>query len=162
MGALVLFALGGMYWHHLGGEDELVRLKSDYHKVKTEISKLGEDAERVEEFKEKTETLERKKLIIERLKRQKVGPAKMLSDLAVILTQVKRVWLTAVLEKDGKLILEGGAMQHEDISEFQLGLEQRSNFFTDVELGNVVNAEESGGVRYLNWTIACVPDFSAG
>lgn len=163
MGILIL--LGGVFfglysWNGSIGDD-ILNTKSSIKKMKREITQLSKEAKRVEEFEAKARILEEKQGIIEKLKRQKQGPAKALHDLATLLTELDKVWLTSITEKTGKIQFVGGAMDHEDISEFQLGLEKRSKYFTQVQL-KVVETHTLDGVLYLKWKIDCVADFSAG
>jgi type IV pilus assembly protein PilN len=129
--------------------------------VRSEMDRVKKDVARVQEFKTKAELLERKLKVIEELKKKKVGPAKMLDDLASILTDQHKVWLTKLDEKDGVLTLEGGAMEEENISEFQIALVKRSKLFTEVKLG-LVSAQKKGGVAYLEWRLVCRANYAAG
>ena len=141
--------------------EEIRTTRTKVSKIKKDIKSLSKEAERVEELESKAEVLEDKLAVIEKLKRQKVGPAVLMHDLATILTELNKVWLTSIREADGQLVFEGGAMDHEDISEFQMGLEKRSKFFRSLRLG-IVETQQLDGVRYLKWSITCVADFSAG
>lgn len=129
--------------------------------VAKEIEQLKQDVVRVEDFKKKAEVLSAKLKAIETLKAKKVGPAKMLDDLAKILTDEKKVWLTRLSESAGFLTLEGAAMEHENISDFQLAMEKRSKFFSDVTLAFVQSTKE-GGIDYLTWKITCKTTYTAG
>ena len=163
LGMAVIFAalLFGLYsWNNSVNED-VTNTKSRIGKMTKEIKDLSQEAKRVEDFEAKAKILEDKQGIIEKLKRQKQGPAKALHDLATLLTELDKVWLTSITENGGVIQFEGGAMDHEDISEFQLGLEKRSKYFTQVQL-KVVETKVLDGVRYLKWKINCVADFSAG
>ena len=152
--------LGGLWAWNDSIDQEILNTRSRIKQVKAKIKDLSKDVSRVEEFKAKSETLEKKAQIIEKLKRQKIGPAKMLDDLATIITQEKRIWLLNMIENPKGLTLSGGAMEHEDISEFQIGLEKRSNFFTKIKLEKI-KTRERDDTRYLEWQMTCVPDFSA-
>ena len=129
--------------------------------IKNDIKQIEKTVTRVEDFKKKTAILEQKLAVIDNLKRQKVGPAKMLDDLATILTKQRKVWLTAITEKEGKITLEGGAMDHENISEFQLALEQQSKFFKAITL-TLVKTSNDKDLRYLQWVVTCTTNYAAG
>ena len=126
-----------------------------------EVANLKKDVVRVEEFKKKTATLEQKLQVIEKLKKQKVGPAHMLDDLATILTEEPKVWLSRMSETNGVMQLEGEAMEHSNISDFQLALQRRSKFFRDVKL-ELVESKTHDGVNVLAWKITCQADYAAG
>ena len=90
----------------------------------------------------------------------KTGPARMLSEIATIVTnEAKRVWLTKLKQKGGnELVLSGGAMDHEDISEFQLALERRE-MFANVQLKKITTQNKKGTVPYLTWELVCKTSF---
>lgn len=156
---LVMFA--GLYYWYLAVENQYLDMQGNFENLQKEIGNIEKTVARVEDFKKKSQTLERKLDVIDNLKKQKVGPAKMLSDLAEILTKQRKVWLFSLEEKDGLLLLKGGAMEQENISEFQLALEQQSKFFRNITL-NLVNSAKEAGVNYFQWTISCRANYAAG
>lgn len=157
---IVATVLGLYYWYALVQHD-ISDVEAQIEETKGEIAKIDKTLVQVEEFKKKSATLERKLDVIETLKKQKVGPAKMLSDLADIFTKQKKVWLTNMHEENGKLTIQGGAMEHENISEFQLALEQQSKYFRNVTL-TLVSSTRDGAATYLTWTITCQANYAAG
>jgi len=130
-------------------------------KITAEMEFVKKDVAKVQDFKAKAELLERKLKVIDELKKKKVGPAKMLDDIAAILTDERKVWLTSLTEKEGVLTLEGGAMEEQNISEFQMALGKRSKLFSEIKLG-VVAAQKKGGVPYLEWRLTCRANYAAG
>ncbi|MBI5508414.1 MAG: PilN domain-containing protein [Deltaproteobacteria bacterium] len=159
--ALLLVVVVGLYiWSHLIGSD-LSAMDTRIATVSQEIAQLRQDVVRVEDFKKKAEVLEKKIGVITRLQSQRTGPAHLLDDLAVILTEQHKVWLTRLVEGGGALVLEGGAMEHENISDFQLALEKRSKFITAPALGTVKsNDSHGGGVVYIEWKMTCKTNYS--
>ncbi len=157
----VLFLVLGMYLAYWYRGREVDQLRGRIDTVQAEVETLKKDVVRVEEFKKKTATLEQKLGVIENLKKQKVGPAHMLDDLATILTDEPKVWLTKMSEVNGVMTLEGEAMEHSNISDFQLGLQRRSKFFRDVKL-ELVESKAHDGVSVLAWRITCIADYAAG
>ena len=159
---LVVQLLGIYAWYAttVGAIDDI---RDRTRLVRAEIGKLNKVVGRVEEFKAKAETLEKKIEIIEVLKRQKVGPAKLLDDLAVIFTKQPKIWLTRIASSvdDARITLTGGAMGNEEISQLQTALSTESNFFANVSL-SYIKASRSGGVKYLEWELTCVARLSAG
>lgn len=130
-------------------------------KITAEMESVKKDVAKVQDFKAKAELLERKLKVIDELKKKKVGPAKMLDDIAAILTDERKVWLTSLTEKEGVLTLEGGAMEEQNISEFQMALGKRSKLFSEIKLG-VVAAQKKGGLPYLEWRLTCRANYAAG
>jgi type IV pilus assembly protein PilN len=136
--------------------------------AKRALEAVAKDVTRVEEIKKKAEVLERKVTVVAQLKTKKTGPAKMLDELATILTEQKKVWLTKLDEKDGVLLLEGGAMEHENVSAFQVALTKQSKLFKNVKLLLVsANAKSAaapgagtGGVNYVEWKMTCQTNYA--
>lgn len=157
--SLFLLFMGLYSWNGSITQD-INLLKNKISLIEEKLFSLKKEVSRVEDFKVKSEKLEKKDTIIEKLKKQKFGPAKMFNDLANILTQTEKIWLTSIKENEERLVFEGGAMDHEDISKFQISLAQDSNFFTLVHLDNI-QTKFSDKIRYLQWKITCIPDFSA-
>jgi len=159
---LFICLFGGLYFWHAHGSNKVHSVVSQISKITNTNLRLAKDVTRIEEFKEKSSVLEEKAEIIRALLRQKVGPAKMLDDLANIITKEKRVWLTVIQEdpeSQGRLLFGGGAIEHEDISSFQKSLTNNSTFFKKVKLNGVTTSLQND-VRFLEWTITCIPDFS--
>ena len=162
---LFALALGGLlvilYSGHLAMLVRISDAEERVDAVKTQIAGLKRDVVRIADFKSQTEVLEKKIGVIVQLQKQKIGPARMLDDLATILTDDKKVWLVSLEEKGGQLTLEGEAMEHENISDFQIALERRSIFFKDIKLV-YVDDDKSGGVSHLKWKITCTTNYAAG
>jgi type IV pilus assembly protein PilN len=162
---MLALILGGLvvllYVGHLAMLVRISDAEERVDNVKTQIAGLKRDVVRISDFKSQTEVLEKKIGVIEQLQKQKIGPAHMLDDLATILTDEKKVWLVHLEEKGGVLSLEGEAMEHENISDFQIALERRSVFFKDIKLV-YVNEDNSGGVPHLKWKISCATNYAAG
>jgi type IV pilus assembly protein PilN len=158
---IVLATLGGVYYWYASSAYEITVLDERIAEVAQDMQVIAKVVAKVDELKKKTQTLEQKLEVIEQLKRQKVGPAKLLDDLATILTAHPKVWLTRIAEKEGVITLEGAAMEPENISEFELALERESRFFKNIKLGGV-NTTSNGAVKFLNWSLTCVANFSAG
>jgi len=159
---LFICLFGGLYFWHAHGSSKVQSVASLISKVTNTNLQLAKDVTRIEEFKEKSTVLEEKAEIIRALLVRKVGPAKMLDDLANIITKEKRVWLTVIQEdpeSQGRLLFGGGAIEHEDISSFQKSLSNNSTFFKKVKLNGVTTSLQND-VRFLEWTITCIPDFS--
>lgn len=129
--------------------------------IQQDLSTLAEEVKRVEQIKSQNAVLERKLAVIDTLKKRKTGPARLLDELAMILSHNERIWLTAIEESDGTMIIEGSAIEHSDLSEFQMALEQNATFFTGVTLTKV-NAHSGDGARYLDWKIVCKANYAAG
>ena len=158
-GSIVLLA--ALYFYHGAKADDVATLQTRITTVKKEIHQLKQDVVRVEEFKNKANTLEKKIKVIRDLRNKRIGPARMLDEIAEIMTEQEKVWLTKLVEKEGTLTLEGGAMEHENISDFQLALERRAKLVSGVQL-TVVTASRAKSKGYLTWKMVCNTSYRAG
>lgn len=163
---VVILAFAGVYLWSSSVSGKIDQTQRNVAALQRELDALKKDRARVDEYLKKNKQLVGKREAIEKLQAQRTGPAKLLDDLATILTSEKKVWLTELSEKNGQMTLQGGAMEHVNISDFQLALKRNSNFFKNVEL-KVVERDISKGktgpkVEYLKWKIVCEADYSAG
>lgn len=158
---LLLLTAGGLYMWNSSISTDISEAGARITRVNAEIKQLKELVVQVEGFKKKAAALERKISAIQKLQTQRLGPAKLLNDLATILTEERKVWLTSIVEKGGKMTLKGYAMEEENISDFQLALERRSRHFSDVRL-SLMNRGSVDGVPVLNWTMTCTAVYRPG
>ncbi len=163
---VVLLALAGVYFWSASISSEMNATQRDIAALQRELDALQKDRARVDEYLKKNKQLRGKRNAIEQLQAQRTGPAKLLDDLATILTSEKQVWLNELTESNGNMTLKGGAMEHVNISDFQLALKRNSKFFKNIELKvverEVSKAKGAPKVEYLKWEIRCETDYSAG
>lgn len=158
-------ALGGvlllLFVWYTAGESEIADKQARLDQVNVNIGQLEKDVAKVKDLEQKTKAVEQKRGVIDQLQKSRIGPARMLDDLAVIFTQEKKTWLTSLVEINGKLELRGLAMEHENVSDLQTALERRSKFLRNVVLDSVkVNSDK--GTRTLEWLIRCETNYAAG
>ena len=159
-GVLLVVVGVGLYLWSRSVDSEKSEMESRLAAVQQEIAQLKQDVVRVEDFKKKAEILEKKIGVIKNLYTQRTGPAHLLDDLSTILNEQHKVWLVKIVEGGGRLSLEGVAMEHENISDFQLALERRSKYFASPVLGGVKAVDRGGGVMVLEWKITCATNYS--
>lgn len=160
MAGLVVLTLAALYLWYSRVESEIEELRVRTSQIDTDIARLNEEVKQVEVLQRNEKTVTQKLKVINQLMANKVGPARMLDEIATIMThESKRVWLTKLSQKDNQLTLVGGAMDHEDVSEFQLALERRDTF-VEVKLKRVTSeAPKKGGPPYLTWELTCTTVF---
>ncbi|MEM6731630.1 MAG: PilN domain-containing protein [Myxococcota bacterium] len=162
---VVFVAVAGVYLWSSSVSSDLEKTRREIAAVKRELKAIKEDRAKVDDYIKKNKTLRNKRDAIEKLQTLRTGPARMLDDLATILTSEKKVWLTELSENDGQLQLKGGAMEHVNISDFQIALKRNSTFFKNVQLVVVTKATSKQGDRsvdYLEWSITANTDYSTG
>lgn len=151
-----------LYMWHQSIAGKVEDMQGRVNEVRGEIKQLKQDVVKVEDFKKKAETLENKIQVIHDLQTKRIGPAKLLDELATILNEEPKVWLTKFEEGDeGKLVLEGGAMEHENISDFQLALDRHSTYLKNLKLVLVV-VERGDRFRTLKWRMTCNSNYTSG
>lgn len=161
IGLLVVGTFVGLYTWNSWVSKEVEVLQNQISQAKTDIQQIEKKVHMVDDFKQRSTILERKLEVIAVLKKQNTGPAKLLSDLADIITQERKVWLTSFEEKDGVLTMKGGAMEQENISSFQISLQEKSKFFQNVTL-TLVNAATDGTTPFFQWALTCNTNYAAG
>jgi type IV pilus assembly protein PilN len=157
----LLLLVGGIYLFHADLAGDADELDHKIEQVKQEIARLSQDVVRVEDYKKKAATLESKIVVINGLQSKRINPAHLLDDLATIVHEQEKVWLTKLVENQGTITIEGGAMEHENISDFQLALERQSKLIANVRL-NSVKAAEVDKQKILQWQIVFTSSYRAG
>ena len=160
MVAIVVASAAGIYTWYSSVDGEVQALEQRIRAVDSDIGTLTQEVQKVEELKKKEDTVQKKLQIISRLVADRTGPARMLDELSGIMTnEAKRVWLTRLEQKDNTLTLQGGAMDHEDISEFQIALERRETFKA-IKLKKVsTDKGQKDTPSHLTWELTCTTAF---
>jgi len=163
MAIIVAASFAGVVYWYQDVESEIDNLQGRLQNLTHDIGRLTTEAKKVEEMQEKEKLVKQKLDVIQALVASKIGPAKMLDDIATILThESKRVWLTRLEQEGQALTLTGGAMDHEDVSELQLALQRRATF-RDVKLKRVTTARTGKGeAPHLIWELSCQALFQSG
>ena len=158
---IVVLTLVGLYLWYAGQQSELAAMNARLAEANRDIKKLLQDVSKVQDFQGQQKNVEQKLQVIQQLQAKKVGPARMLDELANILTnESKRVWLISLEEKGGLLVLRGSAMEAEDISEFQIAL-SRAEYFYGVKLEEMKTKTDKD-IVFLDWKITCRTRYKAG
>jgi len=158
---LFVLLLGGLavnwIWHS-ARERQLDERVERVKKLNADIAALDKIIGEVKTIRERQEELKRKLDVLEKLKQGRSGPVKMLEELAGITP--KRLWLTKLTEKDGKVVFDGSAITIEDVSEFMRHLKS-SRFFTAVELQKTTS-KKLNAYRVVDFTITATARYTSG
>ena len=158
---LIAATMLGLYFWNSSISGDVEELERKLRQVKTEIAGLKQDVGKVQDFRKKEKKIQDKLKAIGTLLSNKTGPAIMMDALANILTNdSKRVWFTSMETGKGRLKLEGGAMEHEDISDFQIAM-TRNPIFKNVQLLSVKSVSQDNA-RFLKWVLVCGTNYAAG
>jgi len=176
---LALFLAEGLFlfvWHQkLSSELSVAKKRS-----KDATAKI-EDLKRVkatwEQWLAEKADLDRQTEVFMSLRADQVGPAVLLQYLSYTLTPLgespserdqakaqelagwnpkwdpRRVWVQAIRQKGAELVMEGQALDHEDVAEFYRRLES-SDFFVKVSPGNQVRKVHPDlGIRFIDFQV---------
>jgi type IV pilus assembly protein PilN len=147
IGLAGLFLAAFAFYSMLGGEVEEV--KGENASMKQELDQLSKTVKRVEEVDAMKTDLETKLGVINTLKARKAGPVHMMDEISIATPE--KLTLTGLSEKDGRILLEGFALNHEIIAQFNSNLEM-SDWFDEVFLIEI-QEEETEGFRFQSFSI---------
>jgi type IV pilus assembly protein PilN len=145
---LLLVGLGLIQWM-LGKEkeDTLVQISN----TKKEIAYYKSLTIEVEKKKEEQKMLQNRLNIIESLRREKAGPAKVLDELSI--DKPEKIHLESVKKEGSKLGIEGIALDDETIANFMTNL-RKSKLFKNVDL--IVSEQvEQSKIKLKKFILSC-------
>jgi type IV pilus assembly protein PilN len=131
-GLSVLFVAVVMAYYFLQLRSELSSLQEEEQRIKVELAGYKKTIERINSLEKKIAEIRKKLDVIKDLEKKKTGPVLLLDQIAVAVPKEK-LWLTSLVEKKGKLTLNGTAMDNETVATFMTNLE-RSELITAVDL----------------------------
>ena len=97
-------------------------LKAQRREKAKELAKYKDTNQRLAEIKKKISEIRTKLEVIRGLEKNKMGPVQLLDEIATAVPRDK-LWLRSLVEKKGKLTLEGTAMDNETVALFMNNLE---------------------------------------
>ena len=128
---------------------EVSRVQAENASMKQELDQLSKTVARVEEVDAMKQELETKLNVINDLKARKAGPVHMMDEISTATPE--KLTLTGLSEQDGRILLEGFALNHEIIAQFNSNLEM-SDWFDEVFL-IAIEEEEQEGFRFQSFSI---------
>jgi len=131
-GVALFLATGACFLNYQSMSSKLSLLESEKESLETKLKELKKVTLEVEGLEEKKGLLREKLLTIANLKANKSGPVQLLDDLNLAIPD--RAWLENVKQSEGKVEIEGVALDNQTVSDFMENLEA-SDFFSGVDLG---------------------------
>ena len=141
LGLLVVGALMGNYYWWSSVDSALDNTKIQVAKLEQDIAQLDKIIGEVNEITKQKKALEEKLAVLEKLRKGRSGPVKMLDELATLMPE--KVWITSIDEKGGSMVIKGGAMTNEDLADLMRAL-KKSPFFSEPSLKKSVQSRKSG------------------
>jgi type IV pilus assembly protein PilN len=145
---LLLVGIGLIQWM-LGKEkeDTLVQISN----TKKDIAYYKSLTIEVEKKKEEQKMLQNRLNIIDSLRREKAGPAKVLDELSI--DKPEKIHLESVKKEGSKLGIEGIALDDETIANFMTNL-RKSKLFKNVDL--IVSEQvEQSKIKLKKFILSC-------
>ena len=184
-GVIVVASLAGVVIFHGWIAADLDVQQARLTELQATIAKLKTEVGDYDDIKRQRDDLKRQKDAIEKLQAARTGPVFLMRELSDILTKgkgptfnkeryeemlrkdpnagfnsgwdPKRAWILSYVEKDGTVMIKGGAKSDEDVAEFLKRL-KLSAFFSDVywqQTQPQVEGKAGGGVSYVTFDVAC-------
>jgi type IV pilus assembly protein PilN len=148
--AIVLVAgVAGNVWWTGSRAHVLSTSQRNVAETRSRIAQLDKIIGEVKSLREQQQELKEKLEVLDKLKQGRIGPVKMLDELATITP--KRLWLRRMEEKGGKVTFDGTASSIDDVSIFMSAL-KTSKYFGDVELKKT-SAKLEGAFRVVEFVI---------
>jgi type IV pilus assembly protein PilN len=127
-------------------------VRGQLERKKTEIQQLERIIGEVKNIRTQQEQLKQKLDVLDKLKAGRIGPVRMLDELATLTP--KRLWVRKMEEKAGNLTFEGTAATIDDVSAFMTGLKASSHFQrTELKKTTAIGGGRPGAVRLVEFTI---------
>lgn len=159
LGAVVLLAIGVNWWWASSLDSTLQSRNRQVSKLKQDITQLETIIGEITNITKDKKALEEKLAVLERLRKGRTGPVKML-DALVTLTP-ERVWFTSMEEKGGSLVLKGEAVSNEDLADLMKEM-KKNPFFREPSLKRSVQRDSRGaGMRIIEFELSCGINYSA-
>jgi type IV pilus assembly protein PilN len=147
--ALVLVGGMGFVWWTMG--TRVSALEQEKLARNDELTALKVKVKEVENYEKNKKSYEEKIAIIEQLRKNQIGPVRLLDELSRGLPE--RVWLTSLTEQAGKVDLEGRAVTNAEIVEYINNL-KASRYISDIQLIESRQMSE-GGIPVYNFKLKC-------
>jgi type IV pilus assembly protein PilN len=130
LSTVFLIAVISYYSINLNGS--IKSLKRDRDLKKKELASYRHTTSKIKALEQTKAEIDVKLEKINELKKVKTGPVRLLDDIATSVPK-DQLWLTALKEENGTLILEGTAMDNETVADFMNRLKNTVSV-TSVEL----------------------------
>lgn len=150
---LVLASIGNYFWYS-NVESQKEQLDQQIARTRADIAQLEKTIGEVKSIKEDKKALEDKLKILDTLKKGRLGPVKVMDELATIIPQ--KVWVSEYVEAKGEVQMSGSSVSYEDLSTFSKKLKS-SKHFRDISIKKATQRADGA----VDWAITCTADYSA-
>lgn len=116
-------------------------VSAENQQINQDINRLKAKVGEVERYKQKLKTLKDQLGVIQSLQAGRAGPVRMMDELTDLMP--RKLWITSFRENNKNLTVDGFGDSGPVIADFLESL-KTAQYFSDVELKNVVSATEDG------------------
>lgn len=148
VGSVLLFCLI-FFGLNMSVNSNIEQLTGKNNELQARLDELKETTKEVRGLEAKKKELSEKLRIIATLKRNKIGPVRVMDDFNTALPD--KAWVTNLKEQGGLLKIIGFALDNQTIAGFMKGLEA-SSYFETVELVQTKQTEKYG-VKIAEFTL---------
>lgn len=148
---LALVLIGGMGFVWWSIVSRVNALEQEKVARNSELAALKVKVKEVENYEKNKKDYEEKIGIIQQLRKNQVGPVRLLDELSRGLPD--RVWLISLTEQAGKIDMEGRAVTNAEIVEYINNL-KASQYIRDIQLIESRQVTE-GGIPVYNFKLKC-------
>ena len=113
----IIFLILASTYFHIDLNNKLSALKKEQYNKQKELDSFKDTNVKIATLKKAIAEVEVKLNTIKLLEKGKTGPVKLLDDIAMSVPEDK-LWLTAFKERNGRLTLDGTAMDNETVADF--------------------------------------------
>ena len=113
----IIFLILASTYFHIDLNNKLSALKKEQYSKQKELDSFKDTNVKIATLKKAIAEVEVKLNTIKLLEKGKTGPVKLLDDIAMSVPEDK-LWLTAFKERNGRLTLDGTAMDNETVADF--------------------------------------------
>jgi type IV pilus assembly protein PilN len=128
---VILFLLIGVLHSRIKGQ--ITSTQKMIVETKAEITRLDDQIKEVNDIEVKRKNLEDKLTVIENLEKGRVGSVMFMDKMSQMIPE--KLWLTALTESQGKVNLNGNAIDNQTVAKFIDNLE-KSGVFREVIFGS--------------------------
>ena len=149
-----------LFWLSLNAKNS--QALDDINSINEKIKQSKLKMKDIETFKSQKEMLTKKLDIIKTLEKNKMGPVRMLDDIATCLPG--NVWLTKLEQKGTELTMEGRALDNPSVSRYMVQLEASSSLDNVVllEIKTDTKSLSKGGTILQTFKLKALVVYSVG
>lgn len=142
---IALLGVGALAVHGYILDNQQRALEEEQNQLKAKEAELASMKKQITEFEAKKSELDNRIKVIETLRANQTGPARLLESIADTVSATETLWLTNMTDRGGGQIeLKGMAGSVDAVANFITNL-SRSNYFKSVEIKESVQKTPPGG-----------------